>query len=67
MNDLHAKARAAEAQQLALLAEHLLARAAFWEGAGPDYRARAEDLRMAAQHARVQAATALGQTASEAS
>jgi len=58
MTDPDAKARA-EAQHLALLAEHLLARAAYWDGAATVDPQRADGLRRVARRACVGAVTAL--------
>ena len=56
----HPDAKAeAEAQHLALLAEHLLARAAYWDAAGGNERQRAEGLRQVARRACVKAMNTL--------
>jgi len=58
MTDPDAKARA-EAQHLALLAEYLLARAAYWDAAAAVDPQRADGLRRVARRACVGAVTAL--------
>ena len=56
----HPDAKAhAEAQHLALLAEHLLARAAYWDAAGRNEQERAEGPRQVARRACVGAMNTL--------
>ena len=59
MDDPHARAQAAEVQHLALLAEHLLARAAHREAAGAVEDERAAMMREAARRACVRAVAGL--------